>query len=49
MGANPLFLEQRFVDRAALPKGVTFSSAAIPIVSIDSDSPLDRDAFDDDA
>ena len=49
MGAAPLLLEQRFVDRAALPKGVTFGSAASPTVSIDGDSPLDRATLDADA
>ena len=49
-GTGPLSFEQRFVDRAALPKGVTFDHLAdIPSVSIDSDIPPGRAARDDDA
>ena len=48
-GTAPLAFEQRFVDRAALPKGVSFGRAVVPTVSIDSDTPLDRAARDADA
>ena len=47
--AAPLAFEQRFVDRAALPKGVSFGQADVPAVSIDSDTPLERAARDADA
>ena len=39
MGAPPPLLEERFVDRAALPKGITFDPTVVPTVSIDSGSP----------
>ena len=48
-GTAPLAFEQRFVDRAALPKGVSFGTGAIPTVSIDRDSPPDRATRDADA
>ena len=49
-GTGPLSFEQRFVDRAALPKGVTFDHLAdIPSVSIDSGTSPGRVVRDDDA
>ena len=33
------------MDRAALPKGVTFGPAVVPTVSIDGDSPRGRDGY----
>ena len=48
-GIAPLAFEQRFVDRAALSKGVSFGTGAIPTVSVDGDSLLDRAAHDADA
>ena len=48
-GLAPLSFEHRFVDRAALPKGVTFDHLAdIPFVSIDSDTPPGCAVRDDD-
>ena len=49
IGAAPLAFEQRFVDRAALPKGVSFGPGVIPTVSIDGDTPTGRAARDEDA
>ena len=49
IGTAPLAFEQRFVDKAAPPKAVSFGPAVVPIVSIDNDIPLDRGARDADA
>ena len=48
-GTAPLAFEQRFMDRAAFPKGVSFGRADVPTVSIDSDTPRDHSACDADA
>ena len=45
----PLLFEGRFVDRAALPKDVSFGPAVVPTVIIDGDSPRGRDHFEADA
>ena len=48
-GAPPLLFEDRFADRAALPKGVTFAPTEVPTVGSDGGTPrgfgpLDADA-----